>query len=606
MDSLFNQFLKKTNEYGVVVHVSHPIVFIEGLPSVKSHEVILFETGQKAEVFAINRGKIEARIFSHEPVKVGVKATRTDQLLSVPVGKELLGHTIDPLGDPLDPTVKYQRPKEERDLESKPIGISGRQKLATPLETGVALVDLMVPLGRGQRELIIGDRKTGKTSLLLSAIKKQVDEGIVAIYAAIAKKKSDIKKIQEFFEQEGIIDKVIIVATSSYDSPSLIYQTPYAAMAIAEYFRDQGVHSLVILDDLSTHAKFYRELSLLARRFPGRDSYPGDIFYAHSRLLERAGNYKHPKVTEVSITCLPVIEIVEGDFTGYVATNVMGITDGHIYLDSNMYYQGMRPAVNIPLSVTRVGRQTLDKLTREINKNLTAFLSEYDKLLNLSHFGQELTEDVKKKLAIGEIVYKFFNQPYQETIPRKVQLIILSLILQGVINSKDMLEKVKKGLINAFHHDEQKKYLMEFSNTKSSKDFDAHVLKDKDKILALAQEFQEKKDAQQAAASPSTPQPASAATQTVTQQIPPAVTPVKQAQPVPSVQPIATQPATPPSTPIAPTTQTQPAFQPQQQTVQQPAQQPTSPASNAASVPTTPPAQSAQPQKPKKFFFRKK
>ncbi len=490
MDNQFEDLLQKTGEYGVVYHVSHPIVFIEGLPKVKTHEVIMFESGQKGEVFAINRGKIEARIFSHAPIRVGTKVTRTDQQLSIAVGKELLGHTIDPLGEPLDSSKSFTKPKELRDLDTKPIGISGRQKITTPLSTGISLVDLLVPLGRGQRELIIGDRKTGKTSLLMTTIRKQIDEGVIAIYAAIAKKKSDIKKLQAFFEEEKISDKVIIVATSAYDSPSLIYQTPYAAMAIAEYFRDQGQHSILILDDLSTHAKFYRELSLLARRFPGRDSYPGDIFYVHSKLLERAGNFKHPTVKEVSITCLPVIEIVEGDFTGYVATNVMGITDGHIYLDSNIYYQGMRPAVNIPLSVTRVGRQTLSKLSREINKSLTAFLVQYEKLQNLSHFGQELTDDVKKNLRLGEIVYKFFNQPYQLTVPVTVQLIILSMILQNIIENKEILEKVKNGLINSytFPHFGGQRLLFDIKNTNDLKTFNENVMKNKDRLLTLGQQ----------------------------------------------------------------------------------------------------------------------
>jgi F-type H+-transporting ATPase subunit alpha len=283
------------------------------------------------------------------------------------------------------------------------------------------------------------------------------------------------------------MDKIIIVATSSYDSPSLIYQTPYAAMTIAEYFRDQGIDTLIILDDLSTHAKFYRELSLLARRFPGRDSYPGDIFYTHSRLLERAGNFKHPTTGEVAITCLPVIEIIEGDFTGYVSTNVMGITDGHIYLDSNIYYQGMRPAVNIPLSVTRVGRQTLDKLSREINKSLTAFLAQYDKLQNLSHFGQELTEDVKKSLRIGEMVYKFFNQPYQLTVPKQVQMILLSMILQNVVDTKETLDKLKIGLINAFYDRGRQKLLYELVDTNDVKAFNENVVTNKDTLLAMAQ-----------------------------------------------------------------------------------------------------------------------
>lgn len=448
----------------------------------------MFESGQKGEVFTINRGRIEARVFSHEPIRVGTKVVRTDELLSIPVGKELLGQTINPLGEPLDPAFGFKKPKESRDLDAKPVGISGRQKITTHLVTGVALLDLMIPLGRGQRELIIGDRKTGKTSMLMTTIKNQVSENVIAIYAVIAKKKSDIKKLQEFFVQEGIMDKVIIVATSSYDSPSLIYQTPYAAMAVAEYFRDQGQHTLLILDDLSTHAKFYRELSLLARRFPGRDSYPGDIFYIHSKLLERAGNFKHPKIGEVSITCLPVIEIVEGDLTGYVSTNVMGITDGHIYLDSNIYYQGMRPAVNIPLSVTRVGRQTLDKLTREMHKNLTAFLAQYDRLQNLSHFGQELTEDVKKNLVAGDMVFKFFNQSYHMTIPLTIQLIILSMILQGMIQGKDILERVKRGLVYAYKHDDgHQKFLYDLALTQDVKAFNESVMASKEKIMALGE-----------------------------------------------------------------------------------------------------------------------
>ena len=485
MDTHFQQLLKESGEYGTVFQVSHPIVFIEGLPTVKTHEVILFASGQKGEVFAITRGKVEARIFSHEPVTVGTMVTKTNQLLSIPVGPELLGHTIDPLGDPLDPAAAFTRPTKLGDLDANPIGIAGRQKITKHLVTGIALIDLLIPLGRGQRELIIGDRKTGKTSLLMTTIKNQVNEGVIAIYAAIAKKKSDIKRLQEFFVQEKLMDKSIIVATSSYDSPSLIYQTPYAAMAIAEYYRDQGIHTLLILDDLSTHAKFYRELSLLARRFPGRDSYPGDIFYIHSKLLERAGNFKHPEKGEVSITCLPVIEIVEGDLTGYVSTNVMGITDGHIYLDSNIYYQGMRPAVNIPLSVTRVGRQTVDKLTRDVNKNLTAFLAQYEKLQNLSHFGQELTDDVKKNLKIGELIYKFFNQPYQLTVPLTIQLIILSMILQTIIDSKESLDKAKKALLAAFYTEQPQKFLMELAVVEDLKTFNDGVLKNQDKLREL-------------------------------------------------------------------------------------------------------------------------
>lgn len=483
MNAQFNQLLEKSGEYGVVYQVSHPIVFIEGLPRVKTHEVIIFETGQKAEVFAINRGKIEARTFSHEPVKVGTMVTRTDQLLSVPVGNELLGHVINPLGEPLDPSIPFTVPKTLRDLDAKPAGISGRFKISKPLVTGVSLVDLMIPLGVGQRELIIGDRKTGKTSLIMTTIKTQVFEGNTVIYAAIAKKKSEIKKLQQFFEKEKIMGKICIVATSSYDSPTMIFQTPYAAMAIAEHFRDQGINTLLVLDDLSTHAKFYREISLLARRFPGRDSYPGDIFYIHSKLLERAGNFKHPTAKEVSITCLPVIEIVEGDFTGYIATNVMGITDGHIYLDANIYYQGMRPAVNVPLSVTRVGRQTLDKLSREVNKELTSFLTQYNKVLAVSHFGQELTDDVKKSLRLGDLVNKFFVQPYHEIVPRKVQLIIISLILQDQIQTKEDLEKIKQHLLASYYDRGRQKLIYTVCEAHDLKKLNENVMNNKEALL---------------------------------------------------------------------------------------------------------------------------
>ncbi len=486
-DTVYSSYLKKTGDYGVVYQVSHPIVFIEGLPNVKTNEILYFESGQKGVAFAITRGKIEARNFSHEPVKVGTNVARTGMPLTVPAGRELLGKTINPLGEPLDPTLPYTRPTVERDTDAKPVNISGRQKITTQLATGIAVVDLMLPLGRGQRELVIGDRKTGKTSLLMTIVKKQVEEGVIAIYGAIGRKKSDIKKLQEFFVQENIMDKVIIVATSSYDSPTLIYQTPYAAMALAEYFREEGTNSLVVFDDLSTHAKFYRELSLLARRFPGRDSYPGDIFYTHSRLLERAGNFKHPKVGEVSITCLPVIEIVEGDFTGYISTNVMGITDGHIYLDSDIYYQGMKPAVNIPLSVTRVGRQTMPKLGREFNKELTAFLTSYTKLQNLSHFGQELTDDVKRDLRLGDLVYKFFNQSYKITIPLNVEIIIVAMIILGIIEDKETLEKVKTGLIDAYSGKETRKWIDSLTATKDLKVFNENVKNNKDKLMTIGQ-----------------------------------------------------------------------------------------------------------------------
>lgn len=485
MNKNFNKLLDKTGEYGVVSQVQHPVVLIEGLPKVKAHEVIIFETGQKAEVFTINRGKVEARVFSYQPVRVGTKATRTDKLLSIPVGEVLLGKTINPLGEPFDGITPFDPPKQLRKLDRRPIGISGRSKIVRQMRTGVALIDLLLPVGKGQRELIIGDKKTGKTSVLLTAIKNQVNEGGVAIYCAIGKKKSEIKRIREFFIAEKLLDRIIIVASSSYDSPSLIYQTPYAAMTVAEFFRDQGIDNLLVLDDMSTHAKFYRELSLISKRFPGRDSYPGDIFYVHSRLLERAGNFKDKEKGQVAITCLPVVQLVEGDFTGYIATNLMGITDGHIYLDSNIFYEGRRPAINIQLSVTRAGRQTLDKLTREVNKILLAFITRYDKIKNISHFGQELTDEVKKALNLGEMLYTFLNQHYQETIPLDVQLILISLLFHHLIEDEESLKKIKSGLIKAYSDPQQQKRLNEMTKTDDLDVFNETVMKNKDYLMNL-------------------------------------------------------------------------------------------------------------------------
>ncbi|MBN1168304.1 F0F1 ATP synthase subunit alpha [Candidatus Woesebacteria bacterium] len=485
MTTQFEKLLEQTGEYGIVYEVRHPIVLIEGLPNVKAHEVILFEGGKKAEVSTINRGKVEARVFSDEPIKVGTKVTRTDNLLSVPVGKELLGQVVNPLGEPFDETENINLPENRRSLDIRPIGISGRHKVQKQLVTGIAIVDLLLPIGKGQRELVIGDKKTGKTSLLLTAVKEQVKEGAIVIYAAIGKKKSEVKRIKQFLEKENLLGNIVIVATSSFDSPSLIFQTPYSAMSIAEYFRDEGIDTLLILDDMSTHANFYRELSLLSKRFPGRDSYPGDIFYVHSRLLERAGNFKHEKVEQVAITCLPVVQLVEGDFAGYIPTNLMGITDGHIFLDSDIYYEGRRPAVNIHLSVTRVGRQTLSKLSREINKTLLTFLTRYDRIQDVSHFGQELTEDVRKALELGKMVYVFFNQHYQETIPMIVQLIIISMLFHHFIENEETLSKAKTGLISAYDNPEKRKFLIDLANTKDLNTFNENVKNNKENLFSL-------------------------------------------------------------------------------------------------------------------------
>lgn len=459
----FNAYINEIGEYGIVEQVRTPLAVISGLMGAHLNEIVIFESGERGQVFMVQKDAVTVLIFSKESVIVGTRVTRTNQFLSVPVGNEVLSKMIDPLGGALVSSQPEIMHLPKREIDTKVVGMVGREKITQPFYTGTSLIDMLVPLGKGQKELVIGDRKTGKTSFLLTAMKTQAKNGVKIIYAAIGKKKSDIKRIRGFLEQEGLVDSAVIVATSSYDSPSLIYLTPYSAVTIAEFFRDQGQETLVVLDDLSTHAKFYREISLLANRFPGRESYPGDIFYTHARLLERAGNY-NINGKEVSVTILPVAELVEGDFSGYIATNLMGITDGHIYFDSNSFYEGKRPAVNVSLSVTRVGKQTQSKLRKSITQEITAFLGTYQKMQNLSHFGAELTDTVKNILSTGELAYNFFEQHYNTVLPINVQIVLFGILWLKFFPQASIAEirEYRERLISLYEMDEGKKYIDAF------------------------------------------------------------------------------------------------------------------------------------------------
>lgn len=483
----FKGMLDSIGEVGVVVEVNHTVITLVGLPGAHLHEIIIFENGAAGEVFIMDEETISVLLFIKKPIIVGTKATRTNQFISVPVGASLLGALIDPLGNPLEESVAYKRPTEMRELEAPPPTMYSRVRVNKSFFTGVSVVDMMVPLGRGQRELVIGDRKTGKSSFVLASIKAQVQHGAIAIYAAIGRQKSDIKEIQRFMKEENIASQCVIVATSSYDAPGFIYLTPYSAMAIAEHFRDQGRDVVIVFDDLSTHAEFYREISLLAKRFPGRESYPGDIFAIHARLLERAGNFKHPN-GEVSITALPLVEIVQGDFTGYIPTNLMSITDGHIYFDSNVYYQGRRPAVNISLSVTRVGRQSQSALSRRINRELTAFLALYDRMQNLSHFGAELTDTVQHIIKTGDLIYTFFKQPAGIVIPHPIQIVFFSMLWLKLFDGKstEMITSSRNLLAAKYLQDERvRKFMDELISVETFNDLLGAVTKQRDKLLEL-------------------------------------------------------------------------------------------------------------------------
>lgn len=439
----FQDFLTQSGEIGYVEEVTQSLVQVSGLPNALPEEIIIFEDGSMGQVFSLLQEVVKILLFSKKPIKVGTRATRTHERLSVSVHTELLGHIINPLGnmisdeEQITPVNPIMRP-----VEVAPTNIQTRSRINKPCDTGVTLVDMMVPLGRGQRELIIGDRKTGKSNFLLKTALTQAIQGTVCVYAAIGKKTTDIKKAQEFFKKHGVINMIVMVASNSQDASGMIYLTPYTAMTIAEYFRDQGRDVLVVLDDLTTHAKYYREISLLARRFPGRNSYPGDIFYIHAKLLERAGNFKS-KTGDVSITCLPIVESLQGDLTGYIQTNVMSMTDGHVFFDSDLFAKGRRPAINPFLSVTRVGRQTQTTLKRDINRELNSFLTLYDKMQNFIHFGAELSENIKLTLLTGDRILSFFDQSPFTVIPPKIQMVLFTMLWGGTWVHKDT-EAMKK------------------------------------------------------------------------------------------------------------------------------------------------------------------
>lgn len=426
----FNDYLNEHKEIGYVLRVNGFIVYVAGLPTVRVGEVVIFEDNNIGEVISFNDESIEVMVFSRDPLKVRMRVSRTDRSLTIPVGESLLGMAIDPFGTPLNTDQYVPEYSALVSLNNAPWDISRRKRISRSFETGVTLVDLVVPLGRGQRQLIIGDRKTGKTSFALQTMLLQAQAGTICIYAGIGKKKADIKRIEEYFIQNNIQKNTILVATSSQDPASFIYLTPYSAMAIAEFFRDQGKEVFLILDDLVTHAKFYREIALLSGRFPGRNSYPADIFYVHSQLLERAGNFITAN-GEASITVFIVAETAQGDLSGYIQTNIMSMTDGHIFFDIDFFMQGRRPAINPFLSVTRVGKQVQEPLGRDINRELNSFFTYAARLRNFTHFGEEATLTVRRVLEMETRIIEFFTQPSTLIIPSGFQVLVIALIWQN-------------------------------------------------------------------------------------------------------------------------------------------------------------------------------
>ncbi len=438
---------------GVVTEAGDGIARISGLSKALSQELLVIET-KDAEVpalaFNLEEGFIGAIVLADPSVvEIGCRVRKTNKVLSIKAGQELIGRVLNPIGEPLDGKgVLFKEPEKAKDyyLERKAPSVIERESVNTPLHTGIKAVDSMIPIGRGQRELIIGDRQTGKTSIVVDTILNQKkDPGrkqVVCIYVAIGQKNSKIAKIVELLEKEGALKYTIVVSAPASSPATLQYLAPYAGCAIGEYFMDQGQDALVIYDDLSKHADAYRQLSLLLRRPPGREAYPGDIFYLHARLLERAAKL-NPSKGSGSLTALPIVETKLGDVSAYIPTNIISITDGQIYLESDLFYQGIRPAVNVGLSVSRVGSSAQTKAMKKVAKHLRLELAQFRELQAFVQFASDLDENTKKQINRGRLLTEVLKQTDGFPIPFEKQVVVLYSALNGFMD-EIVPEKVKE------------------------------------------------------------------------------------------------------------------------------------------------------------------
>lgn len=431
---------------GVVVRVGDGVAWVHGLIDAEYSEVLQIETENGvAEAFALNlmEDEIGAVILGDEElVKAGATVRRKGTILDVAVGEELLGRVVDPLGRPLDggPAIKT---KQRGLIERPAIGVMGRKSVHEPLMTGIMAIDAMFPIGRGQRELIIGDRQTGKTALAIDTMINQAKQktGVVNVYVAIGQKLSKVARLVDRLKSEGVMDQTIVVATSPADAASLLYLAPYAGAAMGEYFRDKGEHALVIYDDLTKHAVAYRQMSLLLRRPPGREAYPGDVFYLHSRLLERSAKLSDA-LGAGSLTALPIIETQAGDISAYIPTNVISITDGQIFLETDLFYQGIRPAISAGLSVSRVGGAAQTKAVKSVGGNLKLGLSQFRELASFAQFGSDLDEATKSQIDRGQRLTELLKQPQYQPMSVWEQFVSIHAVTSGFFD-KVSVEKIK-------------------------------------------------------------------------------------------------------------------------------------------------------------------
>ena len=441
-------------EGGVVISSADGIVQVEGMDKAVYGEIVTFENGAKGMVESVDPGKLGIMLFDGaETVGVGTLVTRSGKRAGIPVGDGFLGRVIDPLGEPIDGKGPVNA-EGYNPIEKQAPGILERQSVDTPLHTGILAIDSMFPIGRGQRELIIGDRQTGKTSIATDAILNQKDTGVLCIYVAIGQKASSIARVAEDLKKHGAMSYTTIVAATASDSAPLQYIAPYAGTALAEYFMSKGKSVLIVYDDLSKHAVAYRAISLLLRRSPGREAYPGDVFYLHSRLLERSCRMRDD-LGGGSITALPIVETQAGDVSAYIPTNVISITDGQIFLESALFNAGNRPAVNVGLSVSRVGGAAQTKAMKKANSNLRIELAQYKDMESFAQFSSDLDAETRRQLEHGKALTEMLKQPLYQPKSDAEQVVVLTLASHGMLDDLPLADQRAKtnAFVRQFHAD---------------------------------------------------------------------------------------------------------------------------------------------------------
>ena len=479
-------FDSRDKEVGKVIYVGDGIVTVYGIDNAMYGEIVVVENGVKGMVQDIRRTEIGCILFGRDTgIKEGTKVSRTGKRAGIPVGDAFIGRIVDALGAPIDGKGSIES-TDYRPIENPAPSIVDRKSVNQPLQTGILSIDAMFPIGRGQRELIIGDRQTGKTSIAIDTILNQKGKDVICVYVAIGQKASTIAKVVNNLNKYDAMDYTIVVASTASDSAPLQYIAPYSGTAIAEYFMHKGKDVLIVYDDLSKHAVAYRTLSLLLGRSPGREAYPGDVFYLHSRLLERSSKLKD-ELGGGSITALPIIETQAGDVSAYIPTNVISITDGQIFLESDLFFSGMRPAVNVGLSVSRVGGAAQTKAMKKAAGSIRIDLAQYREMEVFTQFSSDLDENTKEQLQYGKGLMELLKQPLCNPLSMAEEVIILVAATNKVFLPVEVSEVKKKKLeMLEYFHSAHKDIVDEIE--------EKQVLTDelKDKIVAAAKEFIER------------------------------------------------------------------------------------------------------------------